>query len=142
MNEKRTPVKKTVTAQTKKLQELLDRERRKSERLSLPVTVLFSRPPAARWTAPVSVADIGGGGIAFRCRERLPENAELRIRIRLERPPDILLKGEVRWCRKSGNAYLAGVKFRKMNSDDRRRFLNYFGDQIMRAFLGGKGELV
>ncbi len=66
-----------------KIKELLSGDRRKSERLSLPLQVFYSFLSAPDWIGPIPLEDVGGNGLRFKSKSEIQGNTGLKLRINL-----------------------------------------------------------
>lgn len=127
-----------MTAKISDLRRVLSEDKRKSERLQLPVKVAYSLIPAKKWLKPVSLEDIGADGLKFTCAEKITPGAELNLKITLTDAPEnqILVTAGVLRCGKiKPLLYQAAVKFHKMNYGDRQRFVEYLCENILLTCL-------
>jgi len=127
-----------MVSKIQELNKLISSDKRKSERLNLPVRIFYTTSPDAKWLGPVSVEDIGGNGLRFNSEKKIGEGSEINIKIIFpeKEHPSIIVKASVIWCIKtSRNTYNIGVKFHKMDYADRRRFVEYISDKIMLKYL-------
>ncbi|MCM8781003.1 MAG: PilZ domain-containing protein [Candidatus Omnitrophica bacterium] len=122
--------------ETQRLAQLLSKEKRRSDRLGLPIKISYCLPKENKWEGPLYVINASGGGIRFITNKNIEENTELDIKIIIpkESRNPISLKGTVVWCRKkypNSKDYYVGVKFHKMQDDDRRRYVVYLCENIL-----------
>ncbi|MBN2483166.1 MAG: PilZ domain-containing protein [Candidatus Omnitrophica bacterium] len=130
-----------------KIKKLFIKDKRRSERLILPVTIDYSlkNPPTeSSWTGPITTDDIGGGGLRFNAATKFKKGALLNLRIHLPHRVDpMYVQSEVVWYAKSGEdektPYFIGVEFRKMKADDRREYVNFICDKILTNYLTSEG---
>jgi hypothetical protein len=120
------------------IRELIAGDKRYSERLKLPVKIFYS--PVTWypvWTGPITVDDIGGGGLKFTTHETIEHNARLKIKIifpgRDVEP--IVVVGQVVWNSASDNRKQLGIKFYKMRPHDRTQYVQYLCDRILLKYL-------
>jgi len=109
-------------------------ERRRSDRLLIPVELRRPRDAAP----PVAADDVSGHGLRFTAREPLAENAAIALSMAFPEPTmaGIDVTCRVVWCRKTGDgSYQAGVRFEAMAAEDRRRYVAWFCDHLIRAQL-------
>ncbi len=127
------------------IKKLLTQDQRRSERLNLPIKIFYCLPPDSRWIGPIAIDDIGGHGLKFKIPERLTKNTELNLKISL--PDDsnpIIVKGLVMWSKKTPekqNIYEIGIKFRKMNYQDRQKYVKYICSNILLKYLDNTGKI-
>lgn len=112
------------------------KDKRKSDRLFLPIKIFYSLSLDAPWIGPVFVEDIGGYGLRFANDTKLSEKTELILKIVFpgDNNKPITLSGEVLWCGKEDEQqsdFSVGVKFEKMNYEDRRRYIKYISEEIL-----------
>ena len=127
------------------------RDKRKSERLTLPTNIFHSPPPYSKWIGPLCVEDIGGGGLCFRGRERFKKNTALKFKVELpQETRPIILQGKVSWCKVFSaskfpknlqSLYTVGVRFCKTSYRNRRRFIKYLSEKILMEYLDSKGKI-
>lgn len=112
-------------------------EKRKSERLRLPIKVEYAYPCQAKWIKPVSVVDISGYGLNIETVEEININAQLDIKINFpeENMEPIIVRSKVIWCVKAGAGCHIGIKFGKMNYEDRKRYIEYLSEKILLKYL-------
>ncbi len=119
-------------------------ERRKSDRFVSNVRVFYKIDLKSPWIGPVRLEDISGHGMKFATSQILRKDALLNIKIEL---PDgknpIIFSSVVAWCQPSltPSFYSTGVKFSKMQIDDRRRFVKYACASLLDQALDNDGEL-
>lgn len=132
---------------------VLSKDKRKSDRLLLPLQISYAFPHKQKWIGPFTIDDIGGGGVRFKSKRKLKKNTEISLKIELpESDKPIICKGQVIWCKKISPPqlkecreneliYLIGIKFHKMNFYDRRRYINYICKNILIHYLNDEGKL-
>jgi len=138
----------------KKNKVLLLEDKRKTERLSIPVQFYFSLFPlpldvsSPEWVKPFRVDDIGGNGLKFICINKIERSTVISLKIILpDNPKPILFSGETVWsqCISDRNCstklYANGVKFHKMDHEDRKRFVGYISDQILLHYIDSMGQV-
>ncbi len=129
-------------------------DKRKAERLSLPIQFSFSLHDlpldvsSSEWMQPFRVNDIGGNGLRFIGINKIEQNTPLSLKIVLpDNPKPIIFVGESVWCQDISDAncstkiYAIGIKFRKMNHEDRKRFVAYISDQILLQYVDSEGRI-
>lgn len=134
-----------MSLKIEKIKTLLLKDKRKTERLFLPIKVFYSEPGESKWRGPIPIEDIGGGGLKLKDKKRIKRNTELNLKINLpDESKPILLKGEVVWCKRGTpkNAYSMGVKFHKMNCEDRKKYVSYICKKILFEYLSNEGEKI
>jgi len=131
-----------------KVKSILSKDKRRTERLSLPITIFYTLYPHSEWTGPIPVEEIGGGGLKFKSKIRIKKNTEINLRIDIPHQPPINVRGEVVWCKKISSLttkqaklsplYTIGIRFYKMKYSDRQRFITYISEKILDEFLSKK----
>jgi c-di-GMP-binding flagellar brake protein YcgR len=127
----------------KKIEEiarLLSQDKRESERLGLAVSVYYRSPGESNWQGPFTAVNIGGNGISFILAKEIAKHTELDLKIVLPQDPQrpIEVRGEVIWANPVDGRYRLGIRFFKMQEDDRRRFVSYICDNILVTYLKDK----
>ncbi len=136
-----------------KIKRLLSRDKRKTERLILGGNLWYRLGFSQKWTGPLPIENISGGGINFRYKKSFKKNTVINLMISFlgENEP-IIVKGKVTWCkamtpRKTLNnevlpgGYKTGVKFFKMDYNDRRKFIDYFSEKVITKYLDAEGRM-
>jgi len=135
----------------KKLKEFLAMDKRKTERLTLPAKVSFRRVRSNKWQTPVSIDNISGGGMRFKSTERLKSNSFILIKMKFPEESEIIsITGKVLRCKevfpsktkKTQQIFSTGVKFNKIDSETKRRFVRYFCGKILTEYLDDNGTLL
>jgi hypothetical protein len=109
-------------------------ERRRSDRLAIPVEI--RRPCDA--APPVAADDVSGHGLRFTAREPFAEDDSIALSMIFPEPTmaGIDVTCRVVWCRRTEDgSYQAGVRFEAMATEDRRRYVAWFCDHLIRAQL-------
>lgn len=114
------------------------KDKRKSDRLALPIKISYTALPENKWSKPILIEDISGYGIKFIHTKAIDLGTELNLKIifpeELYNP--IKVKAVVAWCISSDrNTYRIGVHFNKMDFEDRKRFIEYMSDKLLVAHL-------
>lgn len=120
------------------LRRFLLEDKRKSERLKLPVKIAYTLPPGKKWLKVISLEDIGGSGLKFATDEKIEPDAELNLRITLtdETNKPLSAAAAVLRCSKvKPRLYHIAVKFHKMNYQDRQRYVEYLCEKILLTYL-------
>jgi len=143
----------------KTIRKILFLDKRKNDRISLPVTVLYSWSPAEahapKWIKPHELIDVSGHGLKMKTVAPIPQGASIDLRIEFaDHSPSIMFAAEVVWCqeifkeggfwgdtRKRSDGYSIGLKFHKMNHADRRRFVTYVCENIIDTCLDDEGNI-
>lgn len=119
------------------VRKFLSEDKRKSERLALPLLILYNFPPQEEWLGPLLVDDISGHGLKFTADSAIEKDSLFNLKILL--PDDtmrpIAFEAQVYRCVKNKQKYSIGVKFHKMNYVDRRRYVKYIGEKILLKHL-------
>jgi len=125
-----------------KIKSLISQDKRKSDRLNLPLKIFYKLPSSSEWIGPLTIENIGGDGLRFRSRTKLNKNTEITLEIELpHEPKPIPVKGKIVWCEEISLKrlnYHIGVEFSKMRYQDRRRFVKYIGRNIITEYLNEK----
>ena len=129
------------------LKDFITKDSRRSERLFIPVNLFYSYPSSTLWIGPQTVEDVGGDGLRFRSKTEIAENTELRLKINLTREQEpIIFMGKVARCeinektetlptQNSEGDYSIGVKFYKMDHEDRQRYVNFICGKIISKYF-------
>lgn len=117
--------------------EFLSEDKRKSERLALPVKILYSFPPLEEWLGPLLVDDISGHGLKFTADSPIEKDSVFKLKILFpdEAMRPIVVEAQVYWCVENRQGYSIGVKFYQMNHTDHRRYVEYIGEKILLKHL-------
>ncbi|GJQ58833.1 MAG: hypothetical protein SCALA701_16340 [Candidatus Scalindua sp.] len=139
-----------MSSKKDELKELLSQDSRRSERLSVPVYLFYSYLPDTEWIGPQSVEDVGGDGLRFQNRHSIAKNTELQLKINLTKDPTpLIFKCSVVRCEeishseqlptaKKEDKFSIGVKFFKMEHNDRQRYVNFICGKILSSYLTGE----
>ncbi|OQX79800.1 MAG: hypothetical protein B6D56_06390 [Candidatus Omnitrophica bacterium 4484_70.1] len=124
----------------------LSKERRRTERLTLPLNLLYRIPPSPQWITPLKLEDIGGDGLKLRVKKRIKKGEELELRLEIPQEEFIYVKGEVIWNKRVEVSsqkfeYRVGIRFHKMKYFERKRFVSYLAEKILDEHLTEKGEI-
>ena len=142
-----------MSSKKDEIKELLSQDSRRSERLSVPVYLFYSYLPDTEWIGPQTVEDVGGDGLRFRNRKDIEKNTELRLKINLTKDPHpLIFKCKVVRCEKNlcpeelpavnkEDKYSVGVKFSKMEHNDRQRYVNFICGKILSSYLTGEDSI-
>ena len=108
-------------------------DKRKSDRLKLPIQIFYSSVSQGPWVGPVDVNDISGGGLSFISPLKLALESQLLFKIVFpeKNNPPIFSTGKVIWLGKSGSCHKIGISFGKMDLPDRKRYVEYLADKIL-----------
>lgn len=144
---------KIMNSKKNEIKELLFQDSRRSERLSVPVYLFYSYLPGIEWIGPQTVEDVGGDGLRFRNGCDIVKNTELQLKINLTKDPHpLIFKCKVVRCEKnmcSGqipnvkkeDEYSVGVKFYKMEHNDRQRYVSFICEKILSSYLTGEESI-
>ena len=125
----------------KRLKQAIEQDKRKSDRLSLPIEVFFSLLSSDDWFGPVSIDDISGHGLRFSCDKELDKGSELRLKvISADEPNPFFALGKVVRCEKEDTGFMVAIKFENMEHEERRRFVSYMCDKILLHKLKEEGD--
>ncbi len=119
---------------------LIKLDKRKFERLELDVSVYYRYPGEIDWLGPFTASNIGGNGLSIVLAKEIEKHAELELKIFLPQKPErpIEVRGEVIWINPVEGRFNLGIRFLKMQEDDRRIFVAYICDSIMLTYLKEK----
>ncbi len=128
---------------TKKNAEKTGKERRKSQRISLPIEVKCKYIKKRNvLLEQIFTESISGGGVGLRLGQPLTKGT--RIKTLLYLPGDsrpVTAISEVTWCKQKGTKkqayYDAGIRYVKMAPKDRERFVFLFCELLINFFMGG-----
>ena len=136
-----------------RIKKLLSEDKRKANRLALPIKIFYLLPNETKKIGPVTIVDIGGGGVRFQSKERIKKDTVIDLKIYLpHRSSPVAVKAEVIWCKKvpspkkkraktSRDIYGIGVRFRKMNYKNRREFVGFICENILSIHLTRSGRI-
>ncbi len=153
LDEKQINTYVTMTSKKDEIKELLSQDSRRSERLSVPVYLYYSYISNTDWIGPQSVEDVGGDGLRFRNEHGIEMDTELRLKINLTNDPNpLVFNCKVVRCEKNENPeqlpsaknedqYSVGVKFYKMEHNDRQRYVNFICGKILSSYLTGEDSI-
>ena len=120
-------------------------DKRKAERFNVPIQVKYKYLPHKKVLAEAIVQNISGSGIRLKLPHPLHKGKHLKVLLYF--PGDrhfITALSEVVWCRKilSGNnaCYDLGVRYLKIQSKDRERFVFRFCEMMINILTLGKTE--
>ncbi|OQX87296.1 MAG: hypothetical protein B6D55_03835 [Candidatus Omnitrophica bacterium 4484_70.2] len=121
-------------------------DRRRADRLSLGINVLYRIPPSPQWLSPLKLEDIGGNGLKLRVKKRIKKGEELELKLEIPPQEFIYVKGEViwnKWVEVSSKelAYRVGIRFYKMKYTERKKFVSYLAGKILDKYLTKKGKI-
>ena len=124
----------------------LSKERRRTERLILPLNLLYRIPPSPQWITPLKLEDIGGDGLKLRVKKRIKKGEDLELKLEIPSQESIYVKGEVIWNKRVEVSsqkfeYRVGIRFHKMKYSERKRFVSYLAEKILDEHLTEKGEI-
>ncbi len=121
------------------VKEFLLKDKRKSDRLALPIKMAYTVLPENKWSKPILIEDISGHGIKFIHTKAIDLGTELNLKIILpggNANKPISVKASTVWCKPANRGtYQIGVNFNKMDSEDRKRFIEYMSDKLLVAHL-------
>ncbi|MBD3245994.1 MAG: hypothetical protein GF333_03190 [Candidatus Omnitrophica bacterium] len=135
----------------KKLQTLLAKEKRKTDRVTLPLEMEFAMSGRNRWHRPLAIEDISGGGMRFLSPVPLTRGQVISLKLKLpdEQKP-FSVDADVIWNSQPENthsgsssypAYLTGIRFHKMSPQDRQKFVFYVSRTILSEYLDQHGDI-
>ncbi len=118
-------------------------ERRKSERLAIPIHLDYAMLPGKNILYQAMAQNIGGGGAAFRLAHPLLKGA--RLKVLLYFPGDrraITAVSEIVWCKKitihKKDQYDVGIKYLKIIAPDKERFVFLFCELMTNMMTLGR----
>lgn len=121
------------------VKEFFLKDKRKSDRLALPVKMAYTVLPENKWSKPILIEDISGHGIKFIHTHAMDLGRELNLKIILpetDANKPIFVNASIVWCKPAKRgAYQIGVNFNKMEPEDRKRFVQYMSDKLLVAHL-------
>ena len=129
------------------IRDFISKDSRRCERLSILVNLFYSYTTSTAWIGPQPVEDVGGDGLRFRSKTEIAENTELRLKINLtgDKKP-IIFMCKVKRCENNVKTedlptqntegdYSIGVKFFKMDQEDRQRYVNFICGKIISSYF-------
>ena len=131
----------------RKLSILFSKDRRRTERLSLDVNILYRISPSSQWFTPLKLEDIGGDGLKLRVNKRIKKGEELELRLEIPQEEFIYVKGEVIWNKRVEVSpkkfeYIIGIRFYKMRYLERKKFVSYLAEKILDKYLTQEGKII
>jgi hypothetical protein len=121
-------------------------ERRKAQRLTIPILMSYKIFPRKKILEETFCQDISGNG--FRIKTEYPLKQGDRFKTLLHFPfssEPITATSEVVWCREiaakgkcARRSYSIGMRYFKIASKDRERFIYLFCELLLNYFLTGK----
>jgi hypothetical protein len=127
-----------MNTKLKELKRLFAQDKRKTDRLRLPIRIFCFPASCPNWQGPVLIRDISGQGVRFLSVDKLKTGSEVAFKIEFPEfnNPRILVKSKIIWCKelKTGG-YEIGVNFNKMELSDRRRYVEYITEKILEKYL-------
>ncbi len=135
------------------IKSLLAKDKRKSDRIFIPLKIFYHLPSSRKWEGPIAIDDISGGGLRFKSTKKLLKGKELTFKINLPgNKTPLTFKGAVIWCKllhplrllkdePKQKKYLVGIKFKKMSHADRQKYVKYICGELLAAHLNDQGEL-
>jgi len=123
---------------TEGISQLLSSDKRKSDRLTIPLGLFFLLPREQTWNGPFQILDIGGHGLKFAFNQELKAGTEFDLKITFpERTQSFInAKAKVAWCKlKSPTIYHIGAHITAMQQKDRRRYVLYICEKIVLTHL-------
>lgn len=127
--------------ETEGISRLLSSDKRKSDRLVIPLALFFSLPEEQVWNGPLQILDIGGHGLKFASGQSLKTGTELNLKITFPENAQrfIQARAKVAWCKlKCPATYFIGAHITSMQPEDRRRYISYICEKIILTHLKTK----
>jgi len=134
------------------IKDFISKDSRRCERISIPVILFYSYISGTEWIGPQPVEDVSGDGLRFRSKTEIAENTQLRLKINLTKNHDpIIFMGKVARCednvttanlptQNNEGDYSIGVKFYKMDYEDRQRYVNFICGKIISSYFNNEDE--
>ncbi len=119
------------------LKKIVSKDKRKSDRVPVSLNIFYSPVSfvGSSWKGPVVIQDLSGNGLRFLSPSLIRKKTRLNIKIVLPGSNDpVICKSEVSWTKRDAaeQAYQIGVKFNKMEDDQRRRFVGFMFQELLR----------
>ncbi len=115
------------------LKKLISEDARKSDRLQLPIKISYLINPQGEWSKAYPVEDIGGNGLKFCSTVPLTAHTAIKVKLFFPEPhlEPIVVKAEVAWSKHGGKCHHVGVQFKKMQYEERKKFVSYICERII-----------
>lgn len=116
-------------------------ERRKAQRLNIPLQIKYKLLTKKRILEEVFCQDISGGGLKLRLKESLTVGQRMEVLLYFPNDPNpVTAKSSVVWCKrrltkKKGPFFDIGVKHIKINPKDKERFVFLFCEMMINFLL-------
>jgi hypothetical protein len=123
---------------TEGITKLLGHDKRKADRVIIPLGLFFFLPQDQSWTGPLQINDIGGHGLKFAYDRELEAGTELNLKITFPEPSEraVNAKAKVAWCKlKNPTTHFIGVEITSMPKEDRKRYVQYICEKIILTHL-------
>lgn len=119
------------------IREFLSKDKRKNDRLTLPIKILYNFHLLEEWAGPFSIDDISGHGLKFTVDAKIEKGTLLNLKLLFldETITPIIVEAKVCWCAKKTQGYSLGLEFQKMGYADRRRYIEYISEHILLKYL-------
>jgi hypothetical protein len=140
-----------------KILEIVKRDRRVCERLSVALDIFYSQDltlevNSPSWKGPYKIENIGGEGISFVSDEELPVKTQLSFKFTLPgQNVPMIVTGSLIWCRLKKGAnpaqtgrsavFTYGVQFDKIKEQFERQFIDFISEAIMEKYIDNQGRL-
>lgn len=118
-------------------------ERRKAQRLEIPLAVKYKILPHKRIVLGAVTQDVSGGGVSLKSNVPFKKGQQLKVLVYLPGDPKpVTSMSEVVWSRKAGEGkeayYKIGVKFMKIVPKDKQRFVFLFCEMMINYMTLGR----
>jgi c-di-GMP-binding flagellar brake protein YcgR len=115
------------------IKKMLATEKRKSDRLDIPVRVYYSAAVAKKWEGPAKTINISGRGLSFLSNDKIAKNSKIKLKMIFPEPVlgTIECKGICAWSKKSEAGYQTGIEFSEMSQQDRKIYVDYIAEKIL-----------
>ncbi len=132
-----------------KLKEILARDKRQCERLTLPLSIYYSLRSAAHndihWSGPFLLDNICGEGLGFHAPEQIARSEQLMIKLMLPDDPNpVFFDAEIAWSRpaeRGATGWAYGLIIRQRDPATEKKFMSFISDQILAKYLDETGQL-
>lgn len=132
-----------MVSKLEQIKKILSQEKRKQNRLSLPIEIFYAVNSNKNWSGPLDLYDISGGGIKFFSSQVIEKTALVSLKIKLPNySKEIITTGQVIWSKNNSKQqeknippYAIGIKFNKMALEDRKQFIMFISENIILKYF-------
>jgi len=134
------------------LKEIIEKDKRKCERLILPLQVFYAlqpsgQNPSPQWQGPFALDNISGNGLSFIVNQFLVEGTTLNLQVHYSSQEEpIIMIGKIMRCQleqpdpssgpgEDSLGYILGLHIYKTKKGDRKKFINFISDNILDKYM-------